>query len=594
MGSTKSTTKTPKKGSTKTSIPLDKIPSDSAAASESLIVDPPKRARGRPRKVLNQDDNETPKKKKNTKKDSKEILLSSKLMAIKPAEESGTASSYKDVIPTFDFTKIVPIKIIQKPDSDSSNVSQLNTIPIETPIKKRSYTKRKSKKEISPAESVSIAQESKIDSIQNLEPQTPSKKVKTTRKSKVSEKSIIEIKEQESSQLENSSDSSHSTSQIPQNRILQVQPSKIDVEPIIIEKNEIYLSETFSDSTKDQIPNSDKKDEISLSDNPAFPNNQKSTQQTELSSQISISSDIPQNPVGEVFFRKSNNDSQEKEQSHQKIQINAPLAESEPIPENSQIHGSNDYSSSSDESSSDESEKIDICERQDLPQDLADRAKKLSELRLKMKDSVVAGKKDVYKEFEKSKVNPKANSKLEKRREAAQELLFKQKVEDSGLDYERIRSWDYSIENVEKYNSKAKEKEENTVVGFADWNDVAQRKYNKLVKELKPDMESYNYQKKLAQQVIQSSGNSIVTDEDVGLLLQSQLSKPNDHAIEKLSKSIIDQQNKRTKTMKVPKESENDVTFINDRNAHFNRKINRAFDRYTKDIKDAFERGTAL
>ena len=35
-------------------------------------------------------------------------------------------------------------------------------------------------------------------------------------------------------------------------------------------------------------------------------------------------------------------------------------------------------------------------------------------------------------------------------------------------------------------------------------------------------------------------------------------------------------------------------TFINERNMRFNKKISRAFDSYTKDIKDSFERGTAL
>ena len=36
------------------------------------------------------------------------------------------------------------------------------------------------------------------------------------------------------------------------------------------------------------------------------------------------------------------------------------------------------------------------------------------------------------------------------------------------------------------------------------------------------------------------------------------------------------------------------VTFINDRNERFNKKIARSFDEYTKDLKDNLERGTAL
>lgn len=37
-----------------------------------------------------------------------------------------------------------------------------------------------------------------------------------------------------------------------------------------------------------------------------------------------------------------------------------------------------------------------------------------------------------------------------------------------------------------------------------------------------------------------------------------------------------------------------DVDYINDRNAHFNKKIERAFGQYTQEIKANLERGTAL
>jgi hypothetical protein len=37
-----------------------------------------------------------------------------------------------------------------------------------------------------------------------------------------------------------------------------------------------------------------------------------------------------------------------------------------------------------------------------------------------------------------------------------------------------------------------------------------------------------------------------------------------------------------------------DIDFINDRNAHFNKKIERAFGKFTNEIKANLERGTAL
>ena len=40
--------------------------------------------------------------------------------------------------------------------------------------------------------------------------------------------------------------------------------------------------------------------------------------------------------------------------------------------------------------------------------------------------------------------------------------------------------------------------------------------------------------------------------------------------------------------------ADKDVDFINDRNAHFNKKIERAFGAHTVEIKANLERGTAL
>ena len=45
---------------------------------------------------------------------------------------------------------------------------------------------------------------------------------------------------------------------------------------------------------------------------------------------------------------------------------------------------------------------------------------------------------------------------------------------------------------------------------------------------------------------------------------------------------------------KRPNEDEGDITYINERNRVFNKKIGRYYDKYTKEIRDSFERGTAL
>ncbi|OMH85784.1 Pre-mRNA-splicing factor syf2 [Zancudomyces culisetae] len=191
---------------------------------------------------------------------------------------------------------------------------------------------------------------------------------------------------------------------------------------------------------------------------------------------------------------------------------------------------------------------------------------------------------------------------MERKRKEALEVLRQQEITDLGLDYERVRSWDYSAEDVERYNKKMEEKKENYNPGFADYNDVANRKYKKLVREIKPDLESYNYQKKVVEAINSRVGESAGAGfDDTNILLDDQLVRPSDHNLEKLSNSIVQSQANSAKRQKASIKKANrdinktgEVTYINDRNAHFNRKIARAYDPYTKEIRDSFERGTAL
>lgn len=58
---------------------------------------------------------------------------------------------------------------------------------------------------------------------------------------------------------------------------------------------------------------------------------------------------------------------------------------------------------------------------------------------------------------------------------------------------------------------------------------------------------------------------------------------------------LVDRDNNRKSFSRRRKfHEEKDIDSINDRNEHFNRKIERAFGKYTVEIKNNLERGTAL
>lgn len=73
---------------------------------------------------------------------------------------------------------------------------------------------------------------------------------------------------------------------------------------------------------------------------------------------------------------------------------------------------------------------------------------------------------------------------------------------------------------------------------------------------------------------------------------------PNDNAIDRVVSHLnmeADVRSKRSrKRPNVGADGNEDVTYINSKNAHFNRKIGRYYDKYTKEIRKNFERGTAL
>jgi pre-mRNA-splicing factor SYF2 len=70
---------------------------------------------------------------------------------------------------------------------------------------------------------------------------------------------------------------------------------------------------------------------------------------------------------------------------------------------------------------------------------------------------------------------------------------------------------------------------------------------------------------------------------------------PVPESIDKMANDLDAQLNKRdNRSKRRAVTGDEEVSYINERNRHFNRKIGRAFDKYTKDIKASLERGTAL
>ncbi|KAF9966350.1 hypothetical protein BGZ70_002586 [Mortierella alpina] len=235
----------------------------------------------------------------------------------------------------------------------------------------------------------------------------------------------------------------------------------------------------------------------------------------------------------------------------------------------------------------------------DAPLTMAERMEKLRGLRQKLNASKQANRTDLMAEHQKSKVNRKEEHKKERAREDAEKLMAKRDAEEAGEDYERSQFWNYSAESVERWTEKQEAKRIRMDNQFTDWDQVNHKKYLKKVTELKPNLAAYNAKKEAAMhtnedgELVVSSDSGFYRDANSVAFLSD--AKPNALAVDRLAADVAKDIDARSRFSKrrAHKEDE-DVNYINDANQRFNQKIARFFDKHTKEIRDDFERGTAL
>ncbi|KAI0267308.1 SYF2-domain-containing protein [Gloeopeniophorella convolvens] len=263
----------------------------------------------------------------------------------------------------------------------------------------------------------------------------------------------------------------------------------------------------------------------------------------------------------------------------------------------------------------------------DKPMTMEERRVKMQQLRAKMRSSALANRASVIEESSKSRSAARDLVRLEKQRRLAETLRLKADAEERGEDVERQKNWEWTIEENEEWEKKLSRKSRRADFEFHDDSHAARRKYKKDVDTIKPDLEAYNRQKEIAMGLapgtLSQSGSSSpfsLTGFDPSQGSSSQLvptsheqqqaadslyrdansllyadNKPSEDAIDRVIGKINQDIDKRRKfSRKRPNEDTGDVTYINEKNRVFNKKIARYYDKYTAEIRASFERGTAL
>ncbi|KAG2345346.1 SYF2-domain-containing protein [Suillus weaverae] len=251
-----------------------------------------------------------------------------------------------------------------------------------------------------------------------------------------------------------------------------------------------------------------------------------------------------------------------------------------------------------------------------------ERKAKLEQLRAKMRSSTKANRASLIEESTRAKMTVRDAARLERQRKLAGVLRTQAEAEDRGEDVERQKNWEWTIEENDNWEKKKARKARRADYEFHDDAHAARRRYKKDLDLIKPDLSAYNRQKEVvlgltpgslaksgssssALTAFDPSGGQVVPSaeqrmaaesfyRDANTLLYAD-NKPTEDAIDRVVGKINRDIDKKGKfSRKRLNEDEGDITYINERNRVFNKKIARYYDKYTSEIRASFERGTAL
>jgi len=240
------------------------------------------------------------------------------------------------------------------------------------------------------------------------------------------------------------------------------------------------------------------------------------------------------------------------------------------------------------------------------------RLDKFKLLKRRLTASQSANRSAVHQESTTRKTSIKESARLDRKRKQAEMLGSAAEALETGEDLERKRNWEYNIDDVEKWDKKMKRKDTRAQFEFTNADDMARRKYRSNVEGMKPDLAAYDIQRSAAHATGGSSTDVVTgSSSSSSLVLSSGLSaaedlyrdantlsygdhKPSDDAVDRVIQFINLDIDKRLKHSRNRKEDDGDITYINEKNKHFNKKLERVFNKYTEDIRNNFERGTAL
>ncbi|XP_017785583.1 PREDICTED: pre-mRNA-splicing factor Syf2 [Nicrophorus vespilloides] len=176
----------------------------------------------------------------------------------------------------------------------------------------------------------------------------------------------------------------------------------------------------------------------------------------------------------------------------------------------------------------------------------------------------------------------------ENRRKQADWILkddkARKEAQSKGQDYDRLKLLEVSALDAQMLERKKKKR--NPDEGFSDFEAATARQYNRLVRGMAPkDMDHYEEQKEKYGDAFYGGKHVIIHG----------LHEDRPQAVDNMVKDLENQISKREKFSRRRTHNDDaDIDYINERNAKFNKKLDRFYGEHTAEIKQNLERGTAV
>uniref|UniRef100_A0A8C5PPH5 Pre-mRNA-splicing factor SYF2 n=1 Tax=Leptobrachium leishanense TaxID=445787 RepID=A0A8C5PPH5_9ANUR len=212
-----------------------------------------------------------------------------------------------------------------------------------------------------------------------------------------------------------------------------------------------------------------------------------------------------------------------------------------------------------------------------------DRLRKFRELHLKRNEARKQNHQEVVEEDKRQKLPSNWEARKSRLEWELKEEEKKQECAAKGVDYKRAKLLEISAEDADRWERKKKRK--NPDNGFSDYAAAHLRQYQRLTRQIKPDLEEYERDKEKHGEDFYPTSDSLYHGTHV----------PSQQGIDRMVSDLEKQIEKREKySRRRAYNDDADIDYINERNAKFNKKAERFYGKYTAEIKQNLERGTAV